>query len=62
MRDPAARSTDERGTISAQFRERDQETTKINEEKRQAAAENPEASGQGAEKVAEGGTKGRCQG
>ena len=62
MRDRAARSTDERGTISAQFRERGQETTKIDEEKRQATAESPEASGQGAKKVPEGGTKGRRQG
>lgn len=62
MRDPTARSTDERGGISAQIRERGQETTKIDEEKRQATAESPEASGQGATKVAEDGTKGRREG
>jgi hypothetical protein len=62
VRDLAARSTDERGAISAQFRETGQETTKIDEEKRQATAENPEASSQGATKVAEGGTKGRREG
>ena len=62
MRDPTARSTDERGELSAQNRERGKETTKIDEEKRQATAESPEASGRGATKVAEGGTKGRRQG
>ena len=59
MRDLAARSTDERGAISAEFRGRGQETAKIDEEKRQGTAESPEASGQGAKKVAKGGTKGR---
>ena len=62
VRDPAARSTDERCAISAQFRERGQETTKIDEEKRQGTAESPEESGQGAKKVAAGGTKVRRQG
>jgi hypothetical protein len=62
VRDAGARSTDELGGSSAPIRERGEETAKIDEEKRQAAAESPETSGQGSTKVAEGGTKGRREG
>jgi hypothetical protein len=61
VRAPSARSTDERGGISAQIRKGRQETTEIDEEKRQAAAESTETRSQGAAKVAKGGTKSRRQ-
>jgi len=60
--DPAGRSTDERGGISAQIREGRQEATKIEKEKHAATAKSTEACGQGATKVAESGTKGRREG